>query len=195
MVVEVVEVVDMESITTAPGGNAKSLGNEMMTISWWIPSLHEMFLYIIVLLVLYLFGSLVYYNEIQMRVTKESACYRDKQSVLRDGTYTVTAKDKSNNSLYRVEYNLAAKQYTLQPACTKGNVVNTFKDIPVYDLQKNSKGIAELTMSCDRALETDNVDDVYYVGHPGLVRFMNSVKDTPNTPNTSFFEGTDTCAK
>jgi hypothetical protein len=97
-----------------------------------------------------------------------------KKSV--SGAYTVTATDGENNPMYKISYDLAKKQNTVQCACTEGSVANSFRNINVYNLKtKNTEKIQEKYCNCNVDFSSTSV---YFTGHPGLVRFMNSGDDS-----------------
>jgi len=166
----------------------------LTSIGWWIPSGHEIFIFLISIILLFILVMLFHYNSIQNRVKKESRCLRENKEKTASGVYTVTATNSRNKPLYRVGYNLGAKQYSLECACNPGDVVNTFKNIHVYDMHTNSvQTVTEKQCQCDSYLMDDASGQVYYTGYPGLVQFMNSTtqlssSDLQKEANVSFFK-------
>jgi len=152
-----------------------SLTKWINELEWWLPSFNEALLYIVVALLLYIFGSLMYYNNIQLRVKQTSQCYKDKNSVTNNGSYYATAVNQNNDKLYNVNYDFGAKSYTIDCACNPGDVINTFPAFDIYNLATQKVNTVDHKLcSCDKQLYTLGSDSVYYTGYPGIVRFMNT---------------------
>jgi hypothetical protein len=161
----------------------------------WMPSWHELGMYVVVTLILYLVGSLMYYNSIQDKVKKTSQCYKDKNSVQSNGTFVADATNQRGDKLYSVKYNLGAKAFSVDCSCPEGLVSNTFPNIDVFNLSTQSVQTIDSKMcSCDKQLYNPTTDTIYYKGYPGVVRFMNtaslytSQQDKQKKSDTSFFD-------
>lgn len=142
----------------------------------------EIILYIAVIVIIIVIVRLFHYNQIERKVKTTSRCLREQTQGELSGKYSVTASNQYNNPMYSVTYDMNAKTYAVDCACTEGNVVNNFQNIDVYDLRDGSnpiKTIGSKICQCDKELTTNTRK--YYTGYPGLIRFMNS-KDP------SFFE-------
>ena len=170
--------------------------DEMKSLKWWIPSAHEAILYFILVLLLYIFGSLMFYNSIQMNVKATSRCYKDKKSTLANGTFVANAVNQNNDKLYTVGYNFGAKSYNVQCACPEGKVTNTFPNIDVFDLNTQTvQTMDSKVCACDKQYFNPLAGDtIYYNGYPGVVRFMNtaslynSQSDKTKKADTTFFD-------
>jgi len=164
-------------------------------LQWWLPELRELFLYVVVILLLYLFGALMYYNNIQQRVKATSSCYKNNNSVS-NGSYVANAVDKNNHPLYNVSYNFPAKSYSVDCACTPGNVANTYPNIDVFNLATQTvQTIPNKMCSCDQQYYNPGTNDtIYFTGYPRVVRFMNTAAlyanptDKNAKADTTFFD-------
>lgn len=177
----------------APAKNPKIEWGSLL--SYWVPTARELFLYVVLLLVTYLFGALMYYNSIQMRVRKESVCYRDKSSSKSNDSFYATATNQNKDPLYKVGYNFGTKTYSVECACPEGKVANTFPNIDVFNLSTQTVQTIDSKMcSCDKQLYNPTTDTVYFTGYPGLVRFMNTAslyssgEEKQKKSDTTFFD-------
>ena len=181
------------------GGNPLDAGSitgrfEFTKLQWWIPTFKELALFILAIFLTYWVIQIYQYNNVETKIVKESRCYRDKHAVKAGGTEYVTATNAQNLPLYRVGYNLSGKQMTLECACNQGDIVNTFKNIPVYNLSNNSISRGnEKQCNCDSDLLSES-QNIYFTGYPGIVKFMNtaagsSSNDLTNDPSidTTYF--------
>ena len=161
----------------------------------WLPSWHELGMYVVVTLILYLVGALIYYNDIQNKVKKTSQCYKDKNSVQSNGTFIADATNQRGDKLYNVKYNLGAKTFNVECGCPEGLVSNTFPNIDVFNLATQQVQTIDSKMcSCEKQLYNPTTDTIYYKGYPGVVRFMNTAslytnaQDKQKKSDTSFFD-------
>lgn len=142
--------------------------------SWLLPSLPEFVTFAVIIVLLFLLFALFHNNSIQSEVRKKSRCLRAKETGRKGGQYMVTATNKDNQELYRIGYDLSSRQFNVQCACPEGKVTNTFRRIPVYNLNTmTSQTIPEKSCACDTSYYRTG-DSVYYNGYPGLVSYMNS---------------------
>jgi hypothetical protein len=139
-------------------------------LSWLPQSFTEAILFIVTVSIVIIIISLFHYTSIQMRVRKESRCYRE--AVLNRtgvGKYKVTAVNSNNGEkIYEVEYDFGAKTYTIHQVCTRGNTVVKLT-IPVYDIQRRTTLMVDKYFDCEMSIDQSNI---IYTGYPGLVRFM-----------------------
>lgn len=177
------------------GGVKSSIGIfEFTNWKWWIPSKHELAIFILAVFLTYWVVQTYQYNSVETKLIRESRCYKDKHSIKAGGTQYVTATNSQNLPLYNVGYNLSGKQVNIECACKEGDIVNTFKNIPIYDLSNNSVSKSTTKQcNCDSDLLSAS-PNIYYNGYPGIVKFMNtatsaSSADLSNDPSidTSFF--------
>lgn len=133
----------------------------------------EIFLFIVTMSMLLLIIVLFHYSSVQRYVKKNSRCVRERSQGKKQGTYIVQAMNEKNEPMYKVTYTPSAKQYALDCACEKGNVVNTFDNIKIYDMRNPHNPIRNVNnqiCSCSKMVEP--VGDTYYTGYPDLLRFM-----------------------
>ena len=163
-------------------------------IGWWIPDFWELVIFALAVFLTYWVIQTYQYNSVELKLMNESRCYKDKHSLKAGGIQYATATNSQNLPLYTVGYNLSGKQTTLECACNKGDIVNTFKNIPTYNLLNNSvTKVSEKQCNCDTDLLSAS-PNIYYNGYPGIVKFMNTASaskstDLSNDPtiDTSYF--------
>ena len=158
-------------------------------------SMSEIVLFVLVLASIYIISALWFYNTVQLKIQNESQCYLAKQSVSNTGAYVATAKNENGNSLYTVTYNMPAKSFSVDCACSPGTVTNTFPNIDVYNLQtQQTMRIPNQICPCDKQYYVPGYDKIYYSGYPGITRFMNTAstvekdEDIQTRADTSFFQ-------
>lgn len=144
-------------------------------------SWQEVCLFLVVSSIIVILGMLIHNTVIQKQVTKSSRCLREKQNGRTSGIYSILAKNEKNEPLYKVNYNLASREYDVECACNKGEVLNHFRQIKVYDMKDISgnptKTIEDKRCYCENLAEPART---YYTGYPDLIRYMNE-------NDTSFF--------
>ena len=186
-------------MNTAAGNPLKSVTAEQVGLnvknawyvlknSWFMPeSPYSFFVFCVLMILIFTLIIFFHYNNIQRQVKKYSRCYKNKmKTATSSGIYTVTATTgRADQKLYNVTYDLKMKKTTLECACPQSEDatnVNTFRDIPIYNLQTKTVDTVD-TKYCQCNFQADTPStSVYYTGHPGLVRFMNSGDE-------SFFTG------
>ena len=143
-----------------------------------MPSLAEVAIFMFIFITMIILLRLYHYSSAKRLVYKNSRCYKNKQRGSLGGKYIVSAVNANNEKLYDVAYDIPAKQFQVSCECEPGKVVNTFKDIYVYNLSTNSsEKINTKICQCKNDLKSDG--HTYYQGYPGIVRYMNSKgKDT-----------------
>lgn len=167
---------------------------DITNFKWWIPSWHEFGIFALAVFLTYWVIQIYQYSNVETKIMRESRCYKDKHSIKAGGTQYVTATNAQNLPLYSVGYNISGKQMSLECACKEGDIVNTFKNIPTYDLSNNSVSkVATKQCNCDSDLLSAS-PNVYFTGYPGIVKFMNtasasSANNLSNDPSidTSYF--------
>jgi len=132
----------------------------------------DVILYFIIFAIIIFIIFLFQYNSIQREV-RAGRCYKMNDSGSMLGTYNVTAKNNRNEDLYKVEYNLDARSYSLSCACKPGDSVNNFRNIKVFDIQQTPAAERTVEKSCQCEKPLLGVDNtVYYSGYPGVARYM-----------------------
>jgi hypothetical protein len=149
--------------------------NPIFNWTFWIPTGGLEIAVFILFIIIFTFTLILFhYGEVQRRVAK-SRC--SLQSVNRaSGIYTVNAINATNDKLYRIDYNLDAKTFSVECNCENGEIVNSFKNIYTYDVRSNTgkKSIKTIEKNCNCSKLLDSpIDTVYFEGDAGVVRFMN----------------------
>jgi hypothetical protein len=158
---------------------------ELSSLKWWAPTLQEMFVFLIIVVVMFIWAMLVHYSVINNKVKAESRCLKEARLYRRGAVYSVGAYDSTNAPLYSVSYDLNNKEYKHTCACTPGKFSNQFS-IDVYDQKKNKADKVTKLCNCDKKYELDDPTfDIYYQGFPGLIDFMNNPKNTTLFNNSS----------
>lgn len=156
--------------------------------------LREVLLYLFFVFLAYILVRLFFYNAVEMDVQRNSRCIREKLQGSEGGVYTVGAVAGDNTPLYSISYDLTAKSYAIQCSCPKGDTVNIFENIKVYDQRNPTRPVKEgiqISCGCDRPYDAaiaGGTDHLYYTGYPGLQRFMTD-------GDRSFFQGTPTSCR
>ena len=172
------------------GSIFSQLGNNILNLDWWKPNIQEIFVFIIIFAVIFVWVMLINYSVINAEVKKTSRCLRERTKYRRGATYSVTGYDNYNNALYSVDYDLNNKQYQHTCKCTPGKFSNTFK-IDVYDMKKNKADTIDKICGCDQMYDQDDPKfNTYFKGYPSLVDFMNDPSKTKT--HTDFFTSTVT---
>lgn len=154
----------------------------MVNIDWSVDK-YEILVFITIFAILSIVITMLHYNSVQQKITKNSRCYIAKNKSGNNGSYSVDALNINNKKLYSVIYDLNSKNFNLNCSCQPGDVVNKFYNIQVYDLKSKKPAIIdEKICQCDSyLLNIKNGENVYYSGDPQLVNFM-------NTGDTIFFD-------
>jgi hypothetical protein len=185
-----------QGASTAPttsGTNAGAVGAfDITNPSWWIPSTHEIAIFVLAVFLTYWVIQIYQYNTVETKIIQESRCYKNKHAIKAGGVQYATATNAQNAPLYTVGYNLSGNQVSLECACKNGDIVNNFKNIPMYDFTNNSvTNTASKQCNCDTDLFSAS-PNVYFTGYPGIVKFMNTASVSKNVMNdqnidTSYF--------
>lgn len=123
-------------------------------------------------LLVFLLFVLFYNHSIERDVRKNSRCKRERDLGKVGGTYIVQAMNASRDPLYKVSYDLTGKQTRLECACKPGDVGNTFRNIPLFNMGSRKTDIIE-TKHCGCEVAYDQPgSSVYYEGYPSLVSHM-----------------------
>lgn len=158
-------------------------------------SITEIILFILLMSAIYVITALIFYNQIQLDINSKSQCYLSRNAVTSTGAFTATAQNGKGNSLYSVAYDMPSKSYTVDCACPKGAVTNTYPNVDVYNLQtQKTMRITSKICGCDKQYYTPGYDQIYFSGYPGVTRFMNTASLISENSNiqtqsdTSFFQ-------
>jgi len=117
---------------------------------------------------------IIFYDNIKMSVVKNSRCKYYKGTKDKNKEYIV-AKDNTNQKLFKITYDLQNKSSELTCACSKGIVVNKFKDIQLYAFDGKPTKYVDKECLCNTDL---SISQKQYYGNPKLVRYMYNKKDT-----------------
>jgi hypothetical protein len=137
----------------------------------WVPSVQEVLLFAVMMILLIIVVRLMHYTSVRKQVVKESRCAREK-SQTSAGQYTLQAKTGRDEPMYKITYNLAAKQYLVECACKKGETVNAFTNIKVYDARDTYNPVRTIQKYCWCETDVSTNQKPYYDGYPSLIRFM-----------------------
>lgn len=166
-----------------------------MDLARYIPSVPEAALFAVLMISFYIMSLLFFYSSVQVQVRKNSRCYRDKRAATSNGTYTATASNQKGDPLYSVSYNMGAKSFAVNCACPAGDVVNTYPEVDVYNLNtRQAERIDNKVCSCDKQYYSPSYDTLYFSGYPGITRYMNSAgvvgdkTKIEQEADTSFFD-------
>lgn len=149
---------------------------------------HELLLFAFLAMVIVYVVKLFYYDSIYAEMRKTSRCYLEKQIGSRGGQYKVVAFSPGNEPLYSVTYDLGQRTSQLECACKEGTSVQTFEKVKYYDMSNTAAPIQYADKSCQckgGIYNPSQQKSVYFTGHPGLVRFMNS---SGKVQDTTFFD-------
>lgn len=148
---------------------------------------HELFMFIAVFALFIILGIFYHYNIIQLHVQRESICMKETARSKSTGVYNVEAK-VNNSPAFDIAYDTMEKSFNINCACPEGDVVNTFTNIPYYDLNSSTPAGQRLKFkdkqlcNCETNISANaNDTNVTYTGEPGLVGFMY------DQTNTGFF--------
>ena len=141
-----------------------------MTLGEWAK---EVFLFIVLGTLIIMVVRILHYSSIRKRVQAESRCARER-NLSRQGRYVVEVSNSRKEPMYKITYDLGARQYYIECNCEKGSVVNTFEKIKVRDVRHPSQPDRKVQKIC--ACNTDLVTGTtqYYYGNPDIVRYMKS---------------------
>lgn len=134
---------------------------------------NEVFLFIVTITMVSLLIILFHYSSINKYVKDNSRCVRERQRGKKLGTYMVHAVNEKNEPMYKVTYTPSAKQFQVDCACEKGNIVNKFNNIKVYDMRNYENPVRKIqnqTCYCNKVVEPR--ENTYYTGYPDILRFM-----------------------
>jgi hypothetical protein len=145
----------------------------------------EFLLNLFFILLIIIISIILYWDNINTKVSKNSRCKKQLEIIDKSkGVYSVDAKDKNNNLLFQINYVLGAKRNSVECKCKEGDVVNTFRQIPIRDLQSVSENeesknkVIDKKCLCDRYYDTGITStDIIYEGDPGLIRY-NDTRDS-----------------
>lgn len=165
--------------------NLKKIGKENFTIiSDILDEIYDIFttkyelgefllnLFFIILIII--ITLIIYWDNINTMVSSKSRCKRQLNIINNtNGEYLINARDKNNNDLFNISYNISAKSSAVECACNNGDVVNTFEDIPIRNLRTNSDTNITKTCTCDKYYDTGPGGlEILYDGEPGIIRYI-----------------------
>lgn len=150
---------------------------EIFTSKYYIGEFLINFFFILFIIIITI---ILYWDNINTRVSINSRCKKQLDVIDKaKGIYRIDAKDKNDNALFNIKYILGAKRNSVECECKDGDVVNTFRDIPIRDLQNNKDTNVTKTCMCDRYYDI-GIDgkNIMYSGEPGILRYMDTKQDT-----------------
>lgn len=114
----------------------------------------------------------ILWQSINNSVKSSARCTNMTSMYKRDKDIVVYAKDRYDNPMYKITYNLQKRSNKLQCACKEGSVANTFKNVSVYDIKSHKSVEKDLPCNCEETFDAVDAINTYYYGEPGLVRYM-----------------------
>ena len=102
------------------------------------------------------------------KAVKSSRCY--KPATYKD-KLTLVSKDKYENKMYKIKYDLKKRNVNINCACKEGNVMNKF-NVKYFDINKYKDSTRDLACACSEKFDYIDELNTYYYGTPGLVNYM-----------------------
>lgn len=135
-------------------------------------SSYEILLNITFLLIIGIIFYIFYWDLINRKVKSISKCKNNiNKNNTTGGVYVINAKDDANNNLYSIKYDMVTNKPSIDCKCTPGTYMNTFKNIKIYDPDKEETIGINNNCSCDKTYEL-NANNHYYNGEPFLLKYM-----------------------
>lgn len=146
-------------------------------------TINEIILNVLFIGLFLIIAMIIYWDSINNRVSKTSRCKRNMDAYNKNkGSYVIKATDKSNQSLFSIEYDTKQNTTSLKCECESGKYVNYFNDIPVKNMKNNKDNKESKICSCDKYYNVGMVNEnIKYEGEPGILRYM-------TTQNSDFFD-------
>lgn len=180
---------NVEKISTFVNGNFLFISDfldeiyEIFTSTYYIGEFLLNFFFILLIIII---SIIIYWDSINARVSNNSRCKKQLDLVDKSNSvYTVDAKDKNDNKLFEIQYVLGAKRNSVECKCKEGDIVNTFREIPIRDLksvsdnEESKNKVIDKKCLCDRYYDTGiSNTDVIYEGDPGIIRYMDTKDST-----------------
>jgi len=117
---------------------------------------------------------IIVYDTIKLNVMNNSRCKYYKGSKDKKKEYII-AKDTSDQKMFKIKYDLENKSSELTCSCTKGIILNKFKEIQLYAFDGEPTKYVDKDCLCNTDLSTQKRN---YYGNPQLVRYMYNKNDT-----------------
>ena len=143
----------------------------------------EIFLNSLFIALLIIISLIIYWDNINIRVSKTSRCKRQMDIFNKNkGMFVIEAKDKSRQPLYKITYDTNQNNTNIECSCENGKFINYFNNIPVKNLRTNKDVKVNKTCTCDKYYNVGTINEnIIYDGEPGILRYM-------NTNSSDFFD-------
>ena len=136
---------------------------------------YELFFTLLVsILIITILYGLLWHNSYKSAV-KSSRCYLPASTL---NKIHLVAKDKYDEPMYKVKYDLKKRSASIKCACTEGDIINTFRNINYFDINYYKTKSKDLNCSCSEKFNLVEKLNTYYYGTPGLIRYMENENDT-----------------
>ena len=137
---------------------------------------YELLLNVVFLLLVIIFISIIYWDNINKKVANDSRCKRQYEQYNKNtNKYIVNATDKDDNDLFKITYDIKERKTNVECNCKKGNVINNFENIKVKSLKDNKDHKVNKSCSCEEYYDLGvNSKDIIYDGDPGILRYITS---------------------
>lgn len=145
----------------------------MGLVNYFVPhSFVEILLFIIMTSIFFIFIKLLEYTDIQKKIKMYSRCYKNAAlSSVRANEYMIIGYSAKNNiEIARITYDFKHKNSSIEITAPAGSVINK-TEFKLYNLKTYEVDTVDKTFT---STENFNLleNDMIYVGHPELVRFM-----------------------
>lgn len=150
--------------------------NNLNSIDFFKFNFYELLLNVVFLLLVVIFISIIYWDNINKKVANTSRCKRQFELYNKNtNKYVINATDKDDNDLFKITYDIKEKKTDVECNCKKGNVINNFENIKVKGLKNNKDYRVNKSCSCDEYYDLGvNSKEVIYDGEPGILRYITS---------------------
>ena len=143
-------------------------------------SITEIVLFIILCIIVLIVINLFHYTSIQQTVKKYSRCYKNRAlSSIVSNEYSIIGYSLTNIEILKITYDFKEKKSKIEITAPMGSILNKI-EIKLYNLKTYEVDSIDKTFYSQMDFNLLK-DDMIYIGHPELVRFM-------QFGNTDFFE-------
>lgn len=134
----------------------------------------EIFLNILFISLIIIISLIMYWDTINVRISKTSRCKRQMDIYNKNkGLYVIEAMDKSKKPLYTITYDTKQNNTNVECSCESGKFVNYFNNIPVKNMRTDKDVKVDKVCSCDKYYNVGTLNEnVMYDGDPGILRYI-----------------------
>jgi len=181
----------------------KSLFDDIYNVLTQKHTFYEFILNLTFILIIFIIIIVFYWDSINRNIIKTGRCRVTLDNT--DNMFNMSIYDKSNNTqILNISYdNTPQHKHDVSCACPKGDYVNKFENIPIYNVKDDKfEGVTKYCY-CDNENYTDNIydnqvnqfnyNDIVLDGDTFLVNYYNSYYEslyknpTEHNQNKSLF--------